>query len=233
MTRGSRFSTLSIHRTNYGGSHWPVVRMPDSHLAPGPGPGALASGTIAKSRARGAVARTRSSDSRFSLVMVGLMGAPPWFRPNDERGGLLARSRGRVFAPFIGRRALSWFPFGAITQWPANPKAPGRYVSATVLVAAAGGVSWLLQPFLSVGSLVLPFLIAIMLTAIAYGLLPSLLASALGVLTFDFFFLPPLYSLNISEPDDVMRLAVFATAALIVSNLAAYARAQAVTASLR
>ena len=100
-------------------------------------------------------------------------------------------------------------------------------------VGVAAGVCWVLQPYLLVGSLVLPFLITIMLTAIAYGLLPSLLASVLSVLTFDFFFLPPLYSLNISEPDDVMRLGVFALAAVIVSNLAAYARRQAVTASLR
>jgi len=161
------------------------------------------------------------------------MGVPPWFRPQDGRGGLLARLRGVVIAPFGGRHALTWFPLGAISHWPANPKAPGRYVSATVLVAVAGGVSWLLQPYLAVGSLVLPFLIAIMLTAIAYGLLPSLLASALSVVTFDFFFLEPLYSLTIAEPDDVMRLVVFAMSALIVSNLAAYARAQAVTASLR
>jgi two-component system, OmpR family, sensor histidine kinase KdpD len=165
--------------------------------------------------------------------MVGLMGAPPWFRPDDEHGGLLARLGAKVLAPFRGRHALTWFSLGAFDRWPANLKTPRRYFSATVLVTVAVGVSWLLQPFLVVGSLVLPFLITIMLTATAYGLLPSLLASALSVLAFDFFFLPPLYSLNVSEPDDIMRLVVFATAALIVSNLAAYARAQAVTASRR
>jgi two-component system sensor histidine kinase KdpD len=86
---------------------------------------------------------------------------------------------------------------------------------------------------MAVGSLVLPFLIAIMLCAIAYGLLPSLLASVLSVLAYDFLFLPPLYSLTVSEPDDVVRLVVFALAGLIVSNLAAYARRQAVSASQR
>ena len=46
-------------------------------------------------------------------------------------------------------------------------------------------------------------------------------------------FLPPFYSLTISDPDDIMRLAIFALTALIVSNLAAYARRQAITASQR
>jgi two-component system sensor histidine kinase KdpD len=101
------------------------------------------------------------------------------------------------------------------------------------MVAMAAGVCLVVQPFLAAGSLVLPFLIAIMLSAIAYGLLPSLLASVLSLLTFDFLFLPPIYSLNISEPDDVMRVLVFALAAAIVSNLAAYARDRAVAARLR
>ena len=122
---------------------------------------------------------------------------------------------------------------GAQKRWLTGEKRPWRYVSATAVVAVAAGVCWLLQPFLLAGSLVLPFLIAIMLTAVAYGLPPSLFASVLSVLTFDFFFLPPLYSLNIAEPDDVLRLVIFALAALIVSNLAAYARGQAVTASQR
>ena len=169
------------------------------------------------------------------------MGTPPWFRPEAGQGGWIAKFRS--LTPFgrpegsgqDGVRAPRWprMPAGVLDLWADEKPAPRRYFSAAMLVAVAAGSCWVLQPYLLVGSLVLPFLIAIMLTAIAYGLLPSLFASVLGVLTFDFFFLPPLYSLDISEPDDVLRLAVFATAALIVSNLAAYARAQAVTASLR
>ena len=169
------------------------------------------------------------------------MGTPPWFRPEAKRGGWIAKFRS--LTPF-GRhkgdgpnslRASRWarLPVGVLDLRAEEKPGPRRYFSAAMLVALAAGICWMLRPYLLVGSLVLPFLIAIMLTAIAYGLLPSLFACVLGVLTFDFFFLQPLYSLDISEPDDVLRLAVFATAALIVSNLAAYARAQAVTASVR
>jgi two-component system sensor histidine kinase KdpD len=246
----------------------PVAEMPDTHVPSGQGWLALA-----KSSLKGAFADRRPIDERPSLVMVGLMGTPPWFRPDDGHGGWFAKFRILALIPFGGEAAdarknggrahggptnggpatggpaqggpraagsgaaghvrRARLPAGLLDLWAEETAAPRRYGSATALVALAAGVCWLLQPYLLVGSLVLPFLIAIMLTAIAYGLLPSLFASVLGVLTFDFFFLPPLYSLDVSEPDDVLRLGVFATAALIVSNLAAYARAQALTASLR
>jgi two-component system sensor histidine kinase KdpD len=146
---------------------------------------------------------------------------------------LLASVRGRGASP--GPAAATWTrgSVNALDRWPTNLNRPSRFVSATVLVAMASGTSWLLQPLLQVGSLILPFLIAIMLTAIAFGLLPALLASVLSVLTFDFLFLPPLYSLSVAEPDDVARLVIFGLTALIVSNLAAYARSQAVSASRR
>jgi two-component system sensor histidine kinase KdpD len=188
-----------------------------------------------------AVADIRVFRSPFSLVMVGLMGEPPGFGFDDGKRGWFARVRGTVLLLFLGsygmrRRSLSrWsrLSVGAQERWRDQQKTPGRYLNAIVLVVVAAGISWLLRPYLVAGSLILPFLIAIMVTAIAHGLLPSLFASLLSVLTFDFFFLPPLYTLYISEPDDVMRLVVFALAALIVSNLAAYARGQAVTASQR
>jgi two-component system sensor histidine kinase KdpD len=122
---------------------------------------------------------------------------------------------------------------GVLDPWTGEHATPARFLIATLLVVAATGVSLLLRPYLQAGSLVLPFLVAILLAAIALGLLPSLFASVLSVAAFDYLFLPPFYSLTISDPDDVTRLVIFALTALIVSNLAAYARRQAVTASRR
>src|SRR5580658_6147565 len=210
--------------------------MPDSHA--GNGNGWLA---LAKSSLKGALAEARLSNSPFSLVMVGLMGEPPLPGPENGQRGWIARTRaalvrllasGRPFRDTI-ETSLPGLSLGALDRWPADHATPRRFLSAGLLVAAAACICLALRPALAVGSLVLPFLIAIMLCAIAYGLLPSLLASVLSVLAYDFLFLPPLYSLTVSEPDDVVRLAVFALAGLIVSNLAAYARRQAVSASQR
>lgn len=206
--------------------------MPDTQVIPTRGWRALATPSL-----EGRTPAPGPSGARLSLVKVGLIGEPAWFGPRQtNRRWDSAHAAVHALYHVARRRApRRWhtFPFGPLDHWPSGRPAPERYISAVLLVAVAAGVSFLLRQFLVVGSLVLPFLIAILLTAIAYGRLPSLLASVLSVLTYDFFFLPPLYSLTVSEPDDIVRLVVFASAALIVSNLAAYARGQAVSASQR
>jgi two-component system sensor histidine kinase KdpD len=74
------------------------------------------------------------------------------------------------------------------------------------------------------------FLTAVLVVAARYGLMPSLFASLLSVLAYNFFFLPPLYTFTITEPENVLALIAFLLVAIIASNLAAGARAQALTA---
>jgi two-component system, OmpR family, sensor histidine kinase KdpD len=196
---------------------------------------------LAKSSLTAAFAEPVLSGAPVSLVMVGLMGEPPWFRRDNESRGFVARVWTMALAPLRGRfasgqdvpRGSAHLPAGVLDHWTGEHAAPARYFSGALLVAAATCVCLLLQPHLQTGSLVLPYLIAIVLTAVAHGLLPSLSASVLSVLTFDYLFLPPYYTLYISDPDDVARLVIFALTALIVSNLAGYARRQALAASRR
>ena len=77
------------------------------------------------------------------------------------------------------------------------------------------------------------FLTAVMTSAMAYGLWPALFACLISVLAYNFFFLPPLYTFTIADPENVVALFFFALVAVIVSNLAARIRAQAVTARQR
>jgi two-component system, OmpR family, sensor histidine kinase KdpD len=53
------------------------------------------------------------------------------------------------------------------------------------------------------------------------------------VLAYNFFFLPPLYTFTIADPENVVALIVFAIVAVIASNLAARLRAQAIAAQSR
>src|SRR6201999_2898115 len=98
-------------------------------------------------------------------------------------------------------------------------------------VAAALGAGMLLRQVLAVSNLSLVFLTAVLVTAIWYGLWPSLFACLLSVLAYNFFFLPPLYTLTIADPENVVALVFFLIAALIASNLAAGVRAPAVSAA--
>jgi two-component system sensor histidine kinase KdpD len=98
----------------------------------------------------------------------------------------------------------------------------------SVVVALLAGIA--LHQFLNVLNIALVFLTAVLIVAVRYGLAPSLFASLLSVLAYNFFFLPPLYTFTIAEPENVLALIAFLLVAVIASNLAAGARAQALTA---
>src|SRR5262249_53419893 len=63
--------------------------------------------------------------------------------------------------------------------------------------------------------------------------MPSLFASVLASLAYNFFFLPPIYTFTITDPNNVAAFAFFTLMAVLVSNVAARVRTQAVAAMAR
>ncbi len=108
-----------------------------------------------------------------------------------------------------------------------------EYLGSLVFVAAALGIGLLLRELLSGSSVALAFLTAVLASAVTWGLWPSLLACLASVLAYNFFFLPPLYTFTIADPENIVALFFFAVVAIIASNLAARVRAQAIGARLR
>ena len=104
------------------------------------------------------------------------------------------------------------------------------YVGSFFYVVAAFLAAYALRQVLGVSNIALAFLIAVLASAVTYGLWPSLFACLVSVLAFNFFFLPPLYTFTISDPENVVALFFFAIVAIIASNLAARLRAQAIAA---
>jgi two-component system sensor histidine kinase KdpD len=109
----------------------------------------------------------------------------------------------------------------------------GRYIVALMVVGVALGVSEAIQPWLGIENVDLVFLTAVVGVALRYGLLPSLLASVAASLCYNFFFLPPIYTFTITDPTNVVAFFFFIVMAVIVSNVAAQVRTQAVTAVSR
>jgi two-component system sensor histidine kinase KdpD len=107
------------------------------------------------------------------------------------------------------------------------------YAMSLLFVAAAIPVAFALQRVLNISNLALVFLTAILFSAVRFGRGPSLFASMAAVLAYNFFFLPPIYTFTIADPENVVALFFFAVVALIASNLAARVRGQAVAARLR
>ena len=107
------------------------------------------------------------------------------------------------------------------------------YAVALLAVVAAFAVVKLIEPLVGIESLDLVFLTAIVGVAVRFGLWPSLFAVAAGSLIYNFFFLPPTYTFTIANPTNVAALVLFTVVAVLVSNLAAQVRLQAVTAKTR
>ena len=101
------------------------------------------------------------------------------------------------------------------------------------MVTAALGVGLILQRYLGISVIALVFLTAVLTSAITYGLWPALVASLVSTLAYNFFFLPPLYTFTISDPQNVVALFFFAIVALIASNLTSRVRSQALAARQR
>jgi two-component system sensor histidine kinase KdpD len=110
---------------------------------------------------------------------------------------------------------------------------PRSYAGALVAVAIALGIGELLHPLLGIEIVDLVFLTAIVAVAVRFGLWPSLLASVAASLCFNFFFMPPLYTFTIADPNNVAAFFFFIVMAVLVSNVAARVRTQAVTAMAR
>ena len=108
-----------------------------------------------------------------------------------------------------------------------------EYIASLAYVAAATLVAALLRQTLGVSNLAQVFLIAVVASAVTYGLWASLFACLVSVLSYNFFFLPPLYTFTIADPENVVALFFFTVVALIASNVAARVRAQAVAARER
>ena len=110
---------------------------------------------------------------------------------------------------------------------------PRPYLIALVAVAVALGVGVAIQPWLGIENVDLVFLTAVVGVAVRYGLWPSLVASVAASLCYNFFFLPPIYTFTITDPTNVAAFFFFIVMAVIVSNVAARVRTQAVAAMAR
>jgi two-component system sensor histidine kinase KdpD len=106
----------------------------------------------------------------------------------------------------------------------------GWSLLAVAVALAVGQVIW---PWFGIENVDLVFLTAIVAVAVRFGLLPSFAASIVASLCYNFFFMPPLYTFTIADPTNVAAFFFFIVMAMLVSNVAARVRTQAVVAASR
>ena len=99
--------------------------------------------------------------------------------------------------------------------------------AGAALVFVVTGVIALLKPHVPVLSLAVLYLLAVLPVAVVWGLAYSVAVSVGSMLAFNFFFLPPYYTLTLRDSRNWFALGVFLVTAVVVSELAAGQRRRA------
>ena len=112
-------------------------------------------------------------------------------------------------------------PSGSPAKKPKIPVKLSAYLAAFVLVAVATLVCKLLQAFLAPTNMVMIYLLAVVLASLRLGLKPAILTAFLGVLAFDFFFVPPHLTFAVADTEYLITFVALFSVGVIISTLVA------------
>ena len=101
------------------------------------------------------------------------------------------------------------------------------YFWAAASIAVLTSLLFFLRSYINSTTVGFAYLLVIVFVAILWGSAPALLASVLGVLAFNFFFLPPFHTFRIGDPQNWFALAVFFISSIAVGQLSARAKRRA------
>ena len=173
--------------------------------------------------------------NNITQIVIGKSSRSRWFElVHGSVVHELVRKTGEISVHVISADDSETVPPKSVQTHPGiEPFRVEPYLGSAAAVAIALGIGLLLKQFIDVQSISLIFLTAVLASAIAWGLWPSLFTVIAGVLAYNFFFIPPLYTFSVGDPENVLALFFFLIVAVIVSNLTARTRTQVVTARLR
>lgn len=183
-----------------------------------------------------AYARSRN----VSKLVVGKAGSSswlPWRRTiNDE---LLRNSEEIDVYVIRGEHEAGAViePRGSVRHEPQSQPVGTRltgWIAALVTTAATTGIGFLMTYLgFSEANIVMSFLLCVVIVAGRFGREASIVASVMCVLSFDFFFVPPRFTLAISDTQYAVTFLVMLSVALLTSSLTARIHEQAESARHR
>lgn len=101
------------------------------------------------------------------------------------------------------------------------------YIAAVIVIAAATAALTAFGTHVNPTTVALTFLLIILFVATAWGPKPAVLASLLGVACFNFFFLPPVGTFHIADPQNWVALLAFLATAITAGQLSSRAKQRA------
>ena len=110
---------------------------------------------------------------------------------------------------------------------------PRDYVACIVLITAITIIGWLIKSFISPTNLAMLFLLAVVVIAFRRGLRPAIFTAIIGVLAFDFFFIPPYLTFRVTDSEYLITFAGMIIVGALISLLVTRAREHAFAAQAR
>lgn len=102
-----------------------------------------------------------------------------------------------------------------------------RYVAASLVVAGSTFLAWIMFGASDLADVVMVVLLGVVLASMRFGYGPSLVCAVLSAIAFEFFFLPPYFSLAIANLHHLVTFGVMLTIAFVISHLTQRLREQA------
>jgi two-component system, OmpR family, sensor histidine kinase KdpD len=112
-------------------------------------------------------------------------------------------------------------------EWIEQRRRLGGWLASVVLLAVVTAAIELLKHHVPVLSLAVLYILAVLPVAIGWGLAYAVPVAVASMLTFNFLFLPPLYTFTLADSRNWFALLVFVVTAVVVSDLAARSRRRA------
>jgi two-component system sensor histidine kinase KdpD len=114
----------------------------------------------------------------------------------------------------------------------AGQAAPGTfefrdYAASLMLVAAVSVVCEFLRPLLDPTNMVMFYLLAVVVAAVRLSRKQAVITSFLGVLAFDFFFVPPRFTFAVADPQYLITFVALFTVGVVIGTLVAHSRERA------
>jgi len=173
--------------------------------------------------------KTYTVDARATQLVVGKSTRSRWFefRHGSVVDRLVRETPGVAVHVLPTEEGVQ-----AVAQVRQRPKGRGwgawqGYAWTLLAIAAVTGLGTALLAVLNIGNVALLFLLPVMFGASRYGLRTGLVAGLASSLAYNFFFLSPLYTFTVDDPENVVTIFVLLAVAAVTSQFAARVRAQA------
>ena len=108
-----------------------------------------------------------------------------------------------------------------------------RYAWALTITAISTAIAYALYPSFELVNLVMVYLLGVTIAGLRLGRGPSVVTAIANVAAFDFCFVPPRYSIVVTDAQYVVTFAVMLTVALVIATLMASVRQQTRVAGAR